>query len=145
VIVEGLALVDGRQADYHALKISSKWQASTVPHEPKFQILAAIFVALFAGGVALVWPKSRVAGVVTIALSLVGLILMYLYWPEAPAAESSPSTSTQGAELVEAMLEEAGAAKERPVEMGASIFRINTTIMFSPTRPQRLLPQHCQM
>jgi hypothetical protein len=68
-------------------------------HEPKFQILAAFLVAVFAGGIALAWPeKNRVVGIAMMAVSALGLILMYFYWPESSAAHSSPSisTSTQG-------------------------------------------------
>src|SRR5271157_1706560 len=64
-------------------------------HEPKYWVLALALTALFGAGVALVWPKSRKVGVVLMAVSLLGLGLMYLYWPESKPA-ASLSIATQG-------------------------------------------------
>jgi hypothetical protein len=61
-------------------------------HEPKFQILAGVLVAVFAGGLALIWPKkSRTIGAAMMIVSLFGLLLMFVYWPES-SAEHSVST-----------------------------------------------------
>jgi hypothetical protein len=67
-----------------------------MPHEPKFQILMAILAAVFTGGVALMWPKkSRAIGGAMVAFSLLGLLGMFLYWPES-SAEHSISTDGGG-------------------------------------------------
>ncbi len=48
-------------------------------HEPKFEILMAVLVAIFAGGFTLAIPKKyRIVGVLIMVFSLTGLAFMFL-------------------------------------------------------------------
>jgi len=64
-----------------------------MPHEPKFQVLAMVTAAFLAGGVALMWPKSRKAGFAMLILSGIVFAGMFFFWPESEPVKTSLAAS----------------------------------------------------
>jgi hypothetical protein len=111
-------------------------------HEPKFQILAGVLLAVFTGGFAMACQKkTRRGGMAIMAVSGFILVLMFVYWPESSTTSPSISTETQGGGTGGVKAGGGGGGKGAPGGSGGTYiekqynYGLSTPVPTIPARP----------